>query len=416
MIDAIELGRRVKEARGRSGMSQDEVATALSVPRPAVSQIEAGRRAVSTLELANLAQLFNESIESFVADEPAPRDQDVLVLLHRTTGDLLDDPAYKGEFERCINLCREGAQLEELLGDDRRSGLPSYDLRAPSSAGEAIRQGEKIAEQERQRLDLGHDPIGGLPELIAGQGIWTASTALPFDVSGVFLHHRQVGLAIFVNKHHPVPRWRFSLAHEFAHALLDRNTGPLVSSQANASQLIEKRANAFAATFLLPAKGVMEFLRVIGKGEPSRRALSVFDAATGNRADGETRTAAGSQALTFHDAAQLAHRFQVSYETAVYRLKNLGHISQASCEQLLLHKDDGRRLIKILYDFDDIDGALDASEADRRQRDLVPQVARLAVEAYRRGEISRGRLRDLGRTLGIAGDQLADLAEAARPA
>jgi Zn-dependent peptidase ImmA (M78 family)/transcriptional regulator with XRE-family HTH domain len=412
MIDAAELGRRLKEARGRRALSQDQVAVELSLPRPAVSQIEAGRRAVSTLELARLAQLFNEPIESFVADEPASRDQNVLVVLHRAAGEFLDDPAYKNELERCVTICREGVQLERLLGEDRTSGLPLYGLRAPASAGEAIRQGEQIAEQERQRLDLGHDPIGELPELIARQGIWTASTALPPDVSGVFVHHREVGLAIFVNRHHPVPRWRFSLAHEFAHALLDREAGPIVSRQANANQLIEKRANAFAATFLVPAQGVSEFLREVGKGEPSRRALSIFDVATGDRGDGETRPPRGSQALTAYEVARLAHRFIVSYETAVYRLKNLGHVAQAASTRLLEQKDIGRQFLHLLYSFEGFDVAPNASETGRRQRELVPQVASLAVEAFRRGEISRGRLRDLGRTLNVSGDKLADLAEA----
>lgn len=413
MIDAIELGRRLKEARSRRGLSQDEVASALSIPRPAISQMEAGRRAVSTLELATMADLFNQPIQSFVADKPA-NDEDVLVLLYRASGDLLSDPDSKLAFERCVNLCREGVRLKALLGDERRNGLPHYQLRVPSSAGEAIRQGEQIAEQERQRLDLGHDPIGDLPELIAEQGIWTSRTSLPSDVSGVFLQHRELGLAIFVNSHHSAARSRFSLAHEFAHALLDRDTGAAVSSRQNAGDLIEMRANAFAATLLMPAKGVIEFLRVSGKGEPSRRALSVFVAATGERVDGEARTPAASQTLTFHDAAKLAHRFRVSYETAVYRLKNLGHVSQPVCEQLLLRKDDGRRLIRILHDREDIDDASDAAGLERRERDLVPQVGGLAIEAYRRGEISRGRLRDLGRLLGIPGEHLADLADAAR--
>ena len=59
----------------------------------------------------------------------------------------------------------------------------------------------------------------------------------------------------------------------------------LLAYESSAAQFIEKRANAFAAAFLMPAQGVSEFLRAIGKGEPSRRALSVFDAATGSRAD-----------------------------------------------------------------------------------------------------------------------------------
>jgi hypothetical protein len=43
----------------------------------------------------------------------------------------------------------------------------------------------------------------------------------------------------------------------------------------------------------------------------------------------------------------------------------------------------------------------------------VLEVATLAIEAFQRGEVSTGYLRDLGEKLGISPAQLAELAETA---
>ena len=47
-------------------------------------------------------------------------------------------------------------------------------------------------------------------------------------------------------------------------------------------------------------------------------------------------------------------------------------------------------------------------------RELISQIAYLAIEAYRREEISRGRLLEISKTLKIEGRQLLELAEAAK--
>ena len=70
-----------------------------------------------------------------------------------------------------------------------------------------------------------------------------------------------------------MPRKRFSYAHEYAHAILDRNMNAIVSTNDNSHELIEKRANAFAAAFLMPQAGVHWFLGLLDKGGASRRHL-----------------------------------------------------------------------------------------------------------------------------------------------
>jgi transcriptional regulator with XRE-family HTH domain len=65
------LAERLREAREAKGLSQEEVATQLGIPRPAISQIENGRRRVEVLELARLAKLYERPMEFFAEQEPA---------------------------------------------------------------------------------------------------------------------------------------------------------------------------------------------------------------------------------------------------------------------------------------------------------------------------------------------------------
>lgn len=71
-----EMGKRLREAREYLNFSQDEVATALGLSRPSVTNMESGSRKVDSLELDKLARLYGRSVnylltgeEEFKADE-----------------------------------------------------------------------------------------------------------------------------------------------------------------------------------------------------------------------------------------------------------------------------------------------------------------------------------------------------------
>jgi transcriptional regulator with XRE-family HTH domain len=69
-----QLARRLRVARDHSGLSQDAVARHLNLQRPAISEIEAGRRKVSADELATFSDLYHTSMEWLVSgdsDEPS---------------------------------------------------------------------------------------------------------------------------------------------------------------------------------------------------------------------------------------------------------------------------------------------------------------------------------------------------------
>lgn len=65
----LEMAARLKEAREYLGLSQEEVAAALNIPRPAISRIESGERKVEALELEQFARLYARSVQYFLSGE-----------------------------------------------------------------------------------------------------------------------------------------------------------------------------------------------------------------------------------------------------------------------------------------------------------------------------------------------------------
>jgi len=69
----------------------------------------------------------------------------------------------------------------------------------------------------------------------------------------------------------------------------------------------------------------------------------------------------------------------------------------------------GKDYLRLLNMLDDLEG----QEKSKPDREIVSQVLHLALEGYRREEISEGKLRDLSSLLGIDASELLALADAA---
>lgn len=84
------LGLRLREARDYLGLSQEFVASYLSVPRASISAMETGKRRVSSLELKQLAKLYKRSLSFFLGEEEQPLVQpdETSLALFRTARDL----------------------------------------------------------------------------------------------------------------------------------------------------------------------------------------------------------------------------------------------------------------------------------------------------------------------------------------
>ena len=68
--DRVILGERLRVAREYVGLKQEDVARHLSIPRSALSHIEAGQRKVDALELTKMARLYQRSVNWFTGEGP----------------------------------------------------------------------------------------------------------------------------------------------------------------------------------------------------------------------------------------------------------------------------------------------------------------------------------------------------------
>lgn len=369
MITQSELAKRLRLARTNVGLSQDEVAAELEVLRPTVSQIEAGKRGVSSIELAQLAKLYRRPLASFFDEDfDEALSEDPLTLLFRAVEIKPSDLRAVEEFE---DFCRTYRDLEGLLGlEGENDPLPDYGgIGEPHNKLEAIRQGERVAAEERRRLGLGDDPIRDVFELLEGQGVRLFVRPLrESGVSGLFLYDKKIGPCILVNRTYRPGRLAFDAAHEYAHVLMDRrlraHATPFGRPEEH-EELLEVRANAFAAAFLMPAEGIERFLWDLDMTRGDRHRVDMVD------------------------VLYLQHTFGVSYQAALYRLQNLGWVGKARREELGEHQPEV--LARAL-------GLEEESEPDlgRFEEEGYPlRYKYLALEAYQREKISLGRLAEL---------------------
>ena len=304
MVTQAELGKRLADARLRTELTQEAVADALRVPRSAVSQFESGNRQVTSLELVELARLYRVDIRDLVEGRNPTAEVMALFRGRRGVGDQDVDEAVAD----VLPICQAVSDIE----DELEHANPATAVRRPQAYpiraidGTPRSQGQSLAQLERSRLGIGASPIDDLSHLLLHNGLIVAEHALPDSVSGVFLSVRSGRAFVLVHEDESFGRRRFSLAHEYCHALVDSHDGVVVS-RAGASTGRELRANAFASAFLVPKEGILELL--------SR--------------EGVTR-----ESLDFRHAAKLAARFMVSYDAAVVALDQADLLTPAKREEI----------------------------------------------------------------------------------
>lgn len=95
------ISSRMTIARERSGLSQSQVAKVLALPRPSISEIEAGRRKVSADELGQFADLYSVDMDWLAGrgEKRVDEIRDKLYLAARNANGLRDE-----DLDKVINL------------------------------------------------------------------------------------------------------------------------------------------------------------------------------------------------------------------------------------------------------------------------------------------------------------------------
>lgn len=71
-----QIAERLKEARIMSGLSQENAAKILNIQRPAISEIESGRRKVSAEEIISFSKLYRVSTTWLLLKEEIDTEMD----------------------------------------------------------------------------------------------------------------------------------------------------------------------------------------------------------------------------------------------------------------------------------------------------------------------------------------------------
>ena len=284
------VASRVKSAVSQSGMTQAQLADAVGMDPTSLSKALSGKRGLSSLELARIAETLQVPIASLLE---TPSSRDVRMAARSQPG---RDTAVNAAVERAFAL----AEVDSLLVDLGRSGgkspLPLTDAidDARYEQMKPWQQGDYLAKCLRDLLD--DEDIEEFASFCEKRlSVDVAVEALPSGLDGLSLARGDYRL-ILVSSSIPATRQRYTIAHELGHLAAGDHDDELVIDENMYSKKTpeETRANAFAASFLMPEKSL---LRHIG-------AAGVSDATVG----------------------RLLARYKVSPMALAYRLHNAGHI------------------------------------------------------------------------------------------
>lgn len=225
------LGRRIREARERGGLTQADIAAALGKTPTAVSYWESGQRSPGLDDLAQLARLLGVRLAALLPSQP-PK---VLARAHAAE----------------VAVGELGDVVERLV--DRYEAavpMPARPLMAATNPAE-------LADLARLEAGQTHAPID-VHVVIGACNVRFTEERMPDALSGLVVVVGDTPI-IAVRQQDPPRRRRFTAAHELGHVLLAHHDTFHVDLTAaegvppNYNWRHERAANDFAAALLMPA-------------------------------------------------------------------------------------------------------------------------------------------------------------------
>jgi len=356
------IGGRIRAARLNLGMSGATLGAKVGLKKDQISKIETDTRKANAGELLLIAEALGTNADLLLGRNKRKR----LQIAHRLApgAQTLDGAVAR-------NRARQLIEIEDLLvrtSDGGVSNLSEEGSRAtakisqflstvPTTDAEARGQGQLGAEIVREILDLGTTGLTNLPELFERHfGAHVELSPLGEKVDGICVHSDDFAL-IMASTDFSQGHTNFTLAHELAHHIFHdpREIIAENSSDMFSDDIFEKRANAFAAYFLMPVEGLTALLGYHGE-------------------------AVGT--LTGRTAIRLMETFGVSLMALNYHLDTIGWMSYESSRSL---REYGVGNLVHKYSGDAPNGAWATPSRSRRHPARLVSAATDAVRAERLG-------------------------------
>lgn len=353
-VDVVAVGRRVRAARARAGLSQREVEARVGVSQSTLHRVETGMRTSVTLaDFDQLAQVLDTGLDELLYGSPV---QDRILAAARTAECAEDD--LQTALEQAIELLKLDDRLDGLLPRLRQQAArPTLEI--PADGG-SRRRGRAAAEQVRRALGLDTAPIGDLVEVVEFlTGVDVGTMALPPGVSGVCATDPDRATSVvLVNCTDVAERQRFTLAHELGHLVFgDTSHVDAVNTQRSPREQV---CDEFARHLLIPCGGVEAWLaRTVG--------------------------AAGEAQVDERIMALMARHFGVSLDATRVQLDRMGLLPSTLRDVGL---PTGRRCA-YRYGWGP---QFDSDQAAAMQPRVPRRILDRATEAYRAGKLGIGVL------------------------
>lgn len=339
------LAENIRNRREHVGLTQAQLAERAGFNSPQiVSSIERGERDVKAVELAAIARMLHCDLMDLFAEEQEEAQPAVVAWRERPEEGAEEQEA------RFIQLCEWYALAEEWAGAESLCELP--EVWSPGKFP-TLDWARAIAEDVRAELGLGSLPAASLYQTLEERCVKIFHFA---DLRGsAACAWGDFGAGIVLNATEKPWRRNFSLAHELFHLITWEDLGPEQSGPTTTwSAHVERLANAFASSLLLPESALLERL-------------------------GAHRT---KQGISWRGLVEVARAFAVSTEALLWRLVTLRHVADKEVRRLL---DDPEFRALDRQSFTPV-----------RDAELLPdRYLRLLESAYLRGDVSVGRIAEM---------------------
>ena len=243
--------------------------------------------------------------------------------------------------------------------DGGETTQPSVSIKGRELAdGDPLAQGKFLAKRMRREWGLNDDPMPSNFESLVEDlsGLSIALEPLGEQVAGLYACVNDTAIAL-IDSSVPFGRQRFTVAHELCHFLLRDNDKLIIDERLSGKSKAERRANAFAAHFLMPEKSLRRYLR-------------------GREPDEEV-------------AIELAYTFGVSLQALLWQLFNLGLLPKSRRQRI---QEAGPKMLSVRYGYDDVWQRLEAERGIRRP---PRRLRERTTSAYEQGSIGIEPLAEL---------------------
>ncbi|WP_414516538.1 ImmA/IrrE family metallo-endopeptidase [Nostoc sp. PCC 9305] len=356
-FDLVLFSSKLRRCREQFEKSLVDVTTATGIPEYILSALENGERQPTGDEVLIFADYYLCDYQFFISNERVASFDQTETLFRRYGEEFSKEDRWA--VQEFLFLCECEEFLLKLIPTNTCS--PFSFIKRGNNYRE---QGKEAANALRKHLGYASNEVPmNIYEDFRSLGFHIFRRQLGnSNISGLFIKHPIAGKCILVNYSEDVYRQRFTAAHESAHGILDDDQEFVISLKTDKKNLVEVRANKFAADYLMPP----EFLQKI----PDFRAW------------------------TSEKAIKWASELKVSTEALANALKSANFISEDVEKQI-----KAVRVPRYLKVDPELPESLSLGSRQRRQELLKIGLSNfyvgLCFDVYEQGFISAGRVAEM---------------------